>query len=159
MGLNLRILHVQPPPWRSLSPQSHKQQLVSCWTVFTLCMPVLNFSHRYANQTRVINRSVAGIMQINKKRASGDATEIEECVSANLCWHSAERDSVVWKGWITALIIVALLGPDWGRCGEKVAFAARDVNACHRTRGLPWIAPLTGGMCRVWSTSSIHRWT
>lgn len=47
-------------------------------------------------------------MQINKKRVLGDGEEIEECVSANLRWHSAEGDSFVRKGWITAGIIVSL---------------------------------------------------
>lgn len=108
--LNLRIppspphTHRLPGDLCPLKPASG-----SLLPVFT---SVLSFSHRYANQTRVINRSVTGIMQINKERASGDGEEIEECVSANLCWHSAERDSVVWNGWITAAIVLSLFRPD-----------------------------------------------
>lgn len=122
---NLRIFPIQYFPLTSHVPP--ETQFVSCWTVFTVWMSVLNFRHRYANHTGVINRSVTGIMQMNKKeRRETERGKRRVWTSAKLYWHSVRGDSFVWNACIAAVIIVPLFWPHGDSPGEKVDFMSGD---------------------------------
>lgn len=101
LQFTVRIFHICSQSPTPLSSR-HTHVPVACLTVFTTSTTVLNFRHRYANHTGVINRSVTGIMQMTRKewRATEKA---RACKSANLPWHSPEGDSFVGKVQILVL--------------------------------------------------------